>query len=110
MNRWIAVRVLLSVSILATVSQAQVASNQPVTQHIVTLSFNAAVLQTAEAQNGLGALQAKLAPRQAQLQPLNNEVEATRLEQHNPTEAALRREAALRARMTMQAVASDTEA
>jgi len=41
---------------------------------------------------------------------LNNEVEATRLEQHNPTEAALRREAALRARMTMQAVASDTEA
>jgi outer membrane protein len=78
MNRWIAVRVLLSVSILATVSQAQVASNQPVTQHIVTLTFNAAVLQTAEAQKGLGALQAKLAPRQARLQSMNNEVEALR--------------------------------
>src|ERR1700739_4203508 len=78
MNRWIALRVLLSVSTLATVSQAQVASNQPAPQHIVTLSFNAAVLQTAEAQRELGALQTKLAPRQAQLQLLNNEVEALR--------------------------------
>lgn len=41
---------------------------------------------------------------------LNNEVEATRLEERNPTEAALRRAAALRARATMQAVASETEA
>lgn len=41
---------------------------------------------------------------------LNNEVEATRLEQVNPGEAALRRAAALRARDTMQAVASETEA
>ena len=61
---------------LATVSQAQVASNPPATQHIVTLSFNAAVLQTAEAQRELSALQAKLAPRQTQLQSLNNEVES----------------------------------
>jgi Skp family chaperone for outer membrane proteins len=74
----IATRVLLSVTMVATVSQAQVASNPPATQHIVTLSFNAAVLQTAEAQKELGALQAKLAPRQAQLQSLNNEVEALR--------------------------------
>ena len=78
MNRWIAVRVLLSVSMLATVSQAQVASNPPAAEHIVTLSFNSAVLQTAEAQRELSALQAKLAPRQAQLQSLNNEVEALR--------------------------------
>jgi outer membrane protein len=76
----IAVRVLFSASILASVSPAQVASNQPATQHIVALSFNAAVLQTAEAQKELGALQAKLAPRQAQLQSLNNEVEALRKE------------------------------
>ena len=73
----IAVRVLLSVSWLATV-QAQVASNPPAAQHIVTLSFNSAVLETAEAKRELGALQAKLAPRQAQLQSLNNEVEALR--------------------------------
>ncbi len=76
----IAVRVLLSASTLGSVSQAQVTSNQPATQHIVTLSFNAAVLQTAEAQRELGVLQAKLAPRQAQLQSLNNEVEALRKE------------------------------
>ena len=74
----IGVRVLLSVLILATVSQAQVASNPPAAQHIVTLSFNSAVMQTAEAQREVGALQAKLAPRQAQLQSLNNEVETLR--------------------------------
>ena len=78
MRRSIVVRTLLSVSWLATVSQAQVASNPPAAQHIVTLSFNSAVLETAEAQRELGALQAKLAPRQAQLQSLNNEVEALR--------------------------------
>jgi outer membrane protein len=78
MKRWIAVRALLSVSLLATVSQAQVAPNPPAAQHIVTLSFNSAVMQTAEAQRELGALQVKLAPRQAQLQSLNNQVEALR--------------------------------
>jgi outer membrane protein len=78
MKPTIAVRVLLSVSWLATVSQAQVASNPPAAQHIVTLSFNSAVLQTAEGQRELGALQAKVAPRQTQLQSLNNEVEALR--------------------------------
>jgi outer membrane protein len=78
MKPWIAVRVLLSVSMLATVSEAQVTSNPPAAQHIVTLSFNSAVMQTAEAQRELGALQAKLAPRQAQLQSLNNEVETLR--------------------------------
>lgn len=77
MNRLSAV-LLLSVSTSATVSQAQAPSNQPATQNIVTLSFNAAVLQTAEAQRELGALQSKLAPRQAQLQALNTEVEALR--------------------------------
>lgn len=74
----IAVRVFLSVSLFVTVSQAQVVSNPPAAEHIVTLSFNSAVMQTAEAQRELGALQAKLAPRQAQLQSLNNEVEALR--------------------------------
>jgi outer membrane protein len=73
-----AVPVLLSVSWLATVSPAQVASNPPAAQHIVTLSFNSAVLETAEAQRELAALQAKLEPRQAQLQSLNNGVEALR--------------------------------
>ncbi len=74
----IAVQVLLSVSWLAAISHAQVTSNPPAGEHIVTLSFNSAVLGTAEAQRELGALKAKLAPRQAQLQSLNNEVEALR--------------------------------
>jgi outer membrane protein len=74
----IAVRILFSVTWLGSVSQAQVASNQPAGEHIVTLSFNSAVLETAEAQKELGALQAKLAPRQSQLQSLNNDVEALR--------------------------------
>ena len=43
---------------------------------IVSLSFNSAVLQTAEAQRELGALQTKYAPRQAQLKSLNDEVAA----------------------------------
>jgi outer membrane protein len=77
-KRSLAIRVLLSVTMIATISQAQVASNPSATQHIVTLSFNAAVLQSAEAQKELGALQTKLAPRQARLQTLNNEVEALR--------------------------------
>jgi hypothetical protein len=36
MNRWIAMRFLLSVTMVATISQAQVGSDQPATQHIVT--------------------------------------------------------------------------
>jgi len=41
---------------------------------------------------------------------LNNEVEAARIEQQNPAEAALRRAAALSARQSMLAVAAETEA
>ncbi|MDP9012476.1 MAG: B12-binding domain-containing radical SAM protein [Pseudomonadota bacterium] len=41
---------------------------------------------------------------------LNNEVEATRIEGRNPAEAALRRAAAMRARDSMLAVSSETEA
>lgn len=80
----IAVQVLVSVSWLAPVSQAQVASTPPAGEHIVTLSFNAAVLATAEAQKDLGALQSKLAPRQTQLQSLNSEVEALRKQLADP--------------------------
>jgi outer membrane protein len=43
---------------------------------IVTLNFNAAVLGTAEAQKSLGALEKKYAPREQQLQKLNDAVEA----------------------------------
>jgi outer membrane protein len=76
MKRWIAALFLLAVPSWAIAVQAP--PSQPVTENIVTVSFNAAVLQTTEAQKDLAALQAKFAPRQAQLQTLNDEVEALR--------------------------------
>lgn len=76
MKRWIAALFLLAVSKPAIAAQAP--PSQPLKQNIVTVSFNAAVLQTTEAKKELGALQAKFAPRQAQLQTLNDEVEALR--------------------------------
>lgn len=76
MKRWIAALFLLAVAKPAIFAQAQ--TSRPATQNIVTVSFNAAVLQTTEAQRELSALQAKFAPRQAQLQTLNNEVESLR--------------------------------
>ena len=79
MRRLSAVQLLLAFSTLGPVgSQAQVPPSQLVTQNIVTLSFNAAVLQTAEAQKALAGLQSRFAPRQAQLQALNDEVDALR--------------------------------
>ena len=57
---------------------AQAPMNGVSTEHLVTVSFNTAVLQTAEAQRELGALQTKYAPRQTQLQALNDEVESLR--------------------------------
>jgi outer membrane protein len=62
----------------AVVSQAQSSPSQAATQGIAVVTFNAVVLQTAEAQKELGALQAKFAPRQSQLQALEDEVDALR--------------------------------
>jgi outer membrane protein len=47
-------------------------------QTIAVISFNSAVIQTAEAQKQLGALETRFAPRQSQLKALNDEVEALR--------------------------------
>src|SRR5271155_2978292 len=77
MNRLRAV-LFSCVSTLAIASQAQAPHSQAAAQNIVTLSFNAAVIQTAEAQRELGALETKFAPRQAQLKALNDEVHALR--------------------------------
>jgi outer membrane protein len=46
------------------------------TPTIVTLNFNAAVLGTAESQRNMGVLQKKFAPREQQLQKLNDDIEA----------------------------------
>jgi len=52
--------------------RSQVPAPAPVTTGVVTVSFNAAVLQTA--QRELAALQTKYAPRQAQLKALSDEI------------------------------------
>jgi outer membrane protein len=62
----------------AVALNAQAPAAQPAIPNIVTVSFNAAVLQTAEAQRELGAMQIKFAQRQAQLKSLNDEIEALR--------------------------------
>ena len=77
--RWSTVLLLLSLSTLVISSHGQSPPSRPTTQNIVTVSFNAAVLQTAEAQKEMGALQTRFGPRQAQLKALNDEVEALSL-------------------------------
>ena len=47
-------------------------------QNFATVSFNAVVLQTDEAQKSLGALQTRFAPKEEHLKSLNTEVEALR--------------------------------
>ena len=77
MNRWKISLVLLCVPGVTSVAQAQASASQA-TQNIVTVSFNAAVLQTAEARKSLSALEARYAPKQKQLQALNDVVESLR--------------------------------
>jgi outer membrane protein len=73
----IAVSLCLCLFGFADLAQAQ-AAEQPATPGFVVVNFNAVVLQTAEAQRDLGALQTKFAPRQAHLQSLNDEIESLR--------------------------------
>ena len=72
------IALVLSLVSSACAFHAQASEGKPATQNIVTVSFNDVVLHTAEAQKALSALEAQFAPRQAQLQALNNEVEALR--------------------------------
>jgi outer membrane protein len=78
MTRWRIFLVLLCISGVTGVAHAQASPSEVKPQNIVTVSFNAAVLQTAEAQKSLSALQARFAPKQKQLQALNDEVESLR--------------------------------
>jgi len=78
MTRWRISLLLLCVPGVTSVAHAQASPSQVKPQNIVTVSFNAAVLQTAEAQKSLSALQARFAPKQKQLQVLSDEVESLR--------------------------------
>jgi Skp family chaperone for outer membrane proteins len=78
MTRWKISLALLCVLGVTSVAQAQASPSQVKPQNIVTVSFNAAVLQTDEAKKSLSALEARYAPKQKQLQTLNDEVESLR--------------------------------
>jgi outer membrane protein len=78
MTRWRLFFVLFCGLGVTSVAHAQASPDQVKPQNIVTVSFNAAVLQTAEAQKSLSALQARFTPKQKQLQALNDEVENLR--------------------------------
>jgi outer membrane protein len=108
-----AVPLMLALSTLGIVSQAQIPPSQSVTQTIVTLSFNNAVLQTAEAQKALAGLQSRFAPRQAQLQALSDEVDALRkqvsgaADKLNDTERETRQQSLDRKERQLQRQAED---
>jgi len=83
--RWIGtVALLLSLALVGhgccMEAQATAALNPAANQtlKIATVSFNALVLQSNEAQRDLSALETKYASRRARLQALNGEVEAAR--------------------------------
>jgi outer membrane protein len=74
---------VLALSFVATCTFAQEPASSgtaavPPAPRIVTISFNAAVMQTAEAQRQFGTLQAGFASRQAKLQALAQEVDSLR--------------------------------
>jgi outer membrane protein len=77
--KWSASCLLLLAPAAGTLSAQNQAAAAPGTQpNIAAISFNALVLQTNEAQRDLGVLETKFAPRQAQLQSLNAEIDAGR--------------------------------
>jgi outer membrane protein len=78
MKRFVWISTLLFAVAFTTTLLAQepvsAPASAPAPAGTVTVAFNAAVLQTAEAQRELSALQTKYAPRQAQIKSLNDEV------------------------------------
>ena len=77
---------MLSFGVVCAMSTARAQSNSSmptapvpsIASNIVVVSFNAAVLGTAEAQRSMSALQKKYAPREQELQRLNDDIEATK--------------------------------
>lgn len=79
MKRFVSIStLLLGLASIPIVQLVQLHAQEPAAAAapagIVTVSFNAAVLQTAEAQQQLSALQTKYAPRQAQLKTLSDQI------------------------------------
>jgi len=66
----------VGLAVLGGVAMGRVAQAQAPVSGAVTVSFNAAVMQTAEAQKQMAALQTKYAPRQTKLKELNDQIAA----------------------------------
>jgi outer membrane protein len=75
-RRWLAF--LCCIPCLTGAAQTSSSAGPAKPQNLATVSFNAVVLQTAEAQKSLGALQTKFAPKEEHLKALNGEVETLR--------------------------------
>lgn len=76
-------RVLLLLVCLGNLSAMHVACGQGVTspataQHIVTINFSAAVMQTNEAKRDFGALETRYMPRRNQIESLSKEIDDLR--------------------------------
>ena len=72
-------RTLASVLLIPLASNTALAqAGSETNQSVATISFNSAVLQTAESRKALEGLQTRFAPRQAHLEALSKEVEALR--------------------------------
>ena len=74
---------MLSIATGAVAQNATLPSG-PANPAIVTVDFNGAVLATAEAKRDLGSLQAKFAPRESELQKLNDAIEVAKRQLNDP--------------------------
>ena len=70
--------ILAGGTICAVLVHAQAGTSQHSVQNLATISFGAAVMQTNEAKHDFAALQTKFAPREAQIQTLNHEIDGLR--------------------------------
>jgi outer membrane protein len=84
MKRLVTVMLSFGAVCAMTAALAQSNSSMPtapaasIPSNIAVVNFNAVVLGTAEAQGTLGALEKKYAPRERELQKLNEDIEATK--------------------------------
>jgi outer membrane protein len=96
MNHLRIAALVLCVATLPSAATAQAPPDKLVTQYVVVLNFNEAVLRTSEAQKALTALQAQFTPRQSQLQALNDEVETLRKQMESTNDKVSESERATR--------------
>lgn len=78
--------VLWMIVLLLAITQPRASLAQGTTRDVVIISFTDAVMQTNEAKSDLASLQAKFAPRQAQVEKLNDDVESLRKQLSNAGE------------------------